>query len=94
MACDDCRLASVRTTPFGSMHPLQHPRFNPACLVCGGRILCVLQKQPGSREERVVRLRAALEGWKAYGHPESELRAIGSWDWKQWAEWAHDRSRL
>jgi hypothetical protein len=79
--CEDCLRASVDVAGYR--------RFDPACLVCGARYLWVLQRLPGTKEERVANLRRVLADWMAYGHPEQLLRDLAKQDWRGWARDHH-----
>ncbi len=67
--CEDCAVARE--------HPL-HRLFNPACLWCGARLIQHIRRLKGIRptDELTARCKVVLKDWMAYGHAESELRAL------------------
>jgi hypothetical protein len=76
MKCEDCRRAKVDLAWF---------QFNPACRICGGRVLWFLQRMRIPQGEKVARLRGNLAHWMEYGHPEQELRWLAEQDWRRWS---------
>lgn len=76
------------------MHPLEWLRFNPACLDCGARYICVLRRWTSwSQKQRGESMTRVVEDWVAWGHDEAKLRAAAARDGKEWQEWARELHR-
>lgn len=55
-----------------------HSLFDPACLWCGARLIQCIRRLKGirPRDELTARCQVVIRDWVAYGHAESELRAL------------------
>ena len=50
--------------------------YTPACLWCGARLIQSIQKRPRPASEIAARCRQVLNDWVAYGHSETQIRAL------------------
>ena len=89
MTCEECDIASN-----GVVHPLEWRRFDPSCVVCGGRCIAFLRCMRGVEKDRKARrMTQALDDWLAYGHSEQQLRELASKSWSEWGAWANEYRR-
>jgi hypothetical protein len=68
--CNDCRIRRNSNTSW--------PLYSPRCLHCGARLIQTIKALKGIRPTAELSTRCAqvLSDWVAYGHLESELRAL------------------
>ena len=50
--------------------------YTPACLWCGARLIKAIQALPRPANEIAARCRQVLNDWVAYGHSETQIRAL------------------
>jgi hypothetical protein len=67
LICADCEAA--REAPGYRL-------FSPLCAFCGGRLIRQIGKLQRPREELTERRKRVLADWVAYGHSETDLRAL------------------